>query len=84
MPSEHQTNCPIEVEEKEATHEASQSKSKGKPVAINYSQRGECWQHFIEFKENYKKVAGMYKYCGVIYKANPNNNAMKNLENYFP
>jgi len=43
-----------------------------------------CWQHFIEIKENGKRVASKCKYCGVVYKADPNKNGTKNLKNHFP
>ena len=84
IPSEHQQNRPIEIEEEEeATQEPSQSKSKCKQVARNYSQRAKCWQHFDEIKENGKRVAGKCKYYGVIYKVDPNKNGTKNLKNHF-
>ena len=84
IPSEHQANWQIEIEEdKEATQEPSQRQRCGKQVARNYSQRAESWKHFDEIKENGKRVARKCKYCNVIYKANPNRNGTKNLKNYF-
>jgi len=77
IPSEHQQNCHTEIEEEETTREAPQSKSKGKEVARQYSQRAECWQHFVDIKENGKRVAGKYK-------VDPNKNGTKNLKNHFP
>jgi len=86
IPSNDHANRPIEIEEEEEeepTQEASQSRSKVKQVAKKYSQRAECWQHFIEIKKNDKRVAGMCKYYDVVYKADPNKNGMKNLKNHF-
>ena len=51
----HQVNDPIEIEkEEEPTQGAPISKSKGKQVARKSTQRAECWEHFIEIKENGK------------------------------
>ena len=70
-PSEHPVNDPIEIEEEgeEPPQGPSKGKSKRKQVARNYTQRAECWQHFIELKENGKRVADECKYCNKICKA---------------
>jgi len=88
IPSEDHDNVPIEIEEvqeDDTTQEApSQTTSKGKQVANQYGRRAECWSHFIEIKENNKRVAGKYKYCDVVYKADSTKNGTKNLKNHFP
>ena len=87
IPSEDhdKDNLPMEIEEEETTQEAPlTTKSKGKQVANSYSRRAECWSHFIEIKENSKRLDGKCKYCNVVYKADPNKNGTKNLENHFP
>ena len=87
IPSEDhdKDNLPIEIEEEETTQEAPPTtKSKGKQVANSYSRRAECWSHFIEIKENGKRVAGKYKYCDIVYKTDSTKNGTKNLKNHFP
>ena len=84
IPSADHDNQPIEIEEEEeATQETPPTKRKGKQVANNYSRRAECWNHFIEIKENGKRMVGKSKYCDVVYKADPNMNRIKNLKNHF-
>jgi len=84
IPSEDHDNVPIEIEEDETTQEAPpQTKSKGKQVGNSYCRRAECWSHFIEIKENGKRIAGKCKYCDIVYKADSSKNGMKNLKNHF-
>ena len=79
-----QLNDPIEIEEEEEpTQGAPTSKSKGKQVARKSTQRAEYWEHFIEIKENGKRVASNYKYCNKIYKVESTKNGTKNLKYHF-
>ena len=58
--------------------EHQQARAKGKKVARKSTQRAEYWEHFIEIKENGKRVVGKCKYCNKIYKAKSTKNGTKN------
>ena len=81
IPSEHQSNDPIEIEEEEeASERVTQSKIQ---VARKSTQRAKCWEHFEEFKENGKRMVGKCKYYGKIYMVDSSKNGMKNLKIIF-